>query len=330
VAWRPGNNWLLRAGKLRVPFFLRSEHLDVGATYDLARLSAEVYLLAPTNDFTGAHVSHSWDLGPGELSLDAYRGNARIHKRDWVRDGLPPLVEPGVVFQPMALTAQGLVATWSAGHDKARLGLHRTRTRAADGSRILVQPVWADLGPGIGYWQTQAALPGPGVETVGSFTNDIYTLGGTFGLGQGWQVAGEALRIVQRDIRMGLEAWSGTLSAARQWGRFTPYLSYGTTHSTNPSQGWTGALDTTSVPDAVPGSAMLNASMRTAADMTLNFRQHTWALGSAYALTPRQKLKAEWAHTRASHSNLFDLPSGAALVQPRSVEVLSLSYSFVY
>ena len=34
LAWRPANDWLLRAGKLRIPAYLRSEHLDVGSTYD--------------------------------------------------------------------------------------------------------------------------------------------------------------------------------------------------------------------------------------------------------------------------------------------------------
>ena len=38
VSWRPTDEWLVRAGKLRLPFMLNTENADVGATYDFARL----------------------------------------------------------------------------------------------------------------------------------------------------------------------------------------------------------------------------------------------------------------------------------------------------
>ena len=34
VAWRPNNDWLLRAGKMRVPLYFHSESLDVGVAHD--------------------------------------------------------------------------------------------------------------------------------------------------------------------------------------------------------------------------------------------------------------------------------------------------------
>ena len=41
LSYRPSNDWLLRAGKLRVPVYLHSSNLDVGVTYDMGLLPRE-------------------------------------------------------------------------------------------------------------------------------------------------------------------------------------------------------------------------------------------------------------------------------------------------
>ena len=43
LSWRPANDWLFRLGRVRVPLYLNSENMEVGATFDFARLPAEVY-----------------------------------------------------------------------------------------------------------------------------------------------------------------------------------------------------------------------------------------------------------------------------------------------
>ncbi|MBT9520536.1 MAG: hypothetical protein IV101_06545, partial [Dechloromonas sp.] len=42
VSWRPSDDWLIRAGKIRLPLMLNTENNDVGATFDFARLPQEV------------------------------------------------------------------------------------------------------------------------------------------------------------------------------------------------------------------------------------------------------------------------------------------------
>ncbi|HEY0665141.1 MAG TPA: hypothetical protein VGD24_03665, partial [Gallionella sp.] len=69
LAYRPNNDWLIRAGKLRMPFYLNSENLDVGETYDAARLPNELYSVSPTMDFTGATFLKTWYLADSELDL---------------------------------------------------------------------------------------------------------------------------------------------------------------------------------------------------------------------------------------------------------------------
>src|SRR5574343_1142659 len=43
ISWRPSDDWLIRAGKIRLPMMLNTENSDVGPTYDFVRLPLEVY-----------------------------------------------------------------------------------------------------------------------------------------------------------------------------------------------------------------------------------------------------------------------------------------------
>jgi hypothetical protein len=59
VAWRPADDWLLRAGRMRVPLYLQSESMDVGVTHNMARLPVEMYSLVPSSDFNGLSLAKS-------------------------------------------------------------------------------------------------------------------------------------------------------------------------------------------------------------------------------------------------------------------------------
>ena len=78
VSWRPENEWLLRAGKMRMPMYLNSENLSVGASYEFMHLPTEVYSTAPTNDFTGLAFTRTWPGAQGEWSLDGFWGHTRL------------------------------------------------------------------------------------------------------------------------------------------------------------------------------------------------------------------------------------------------------------
>ena len=337
LAWRPGNDWLLRAGKMRVPFFLRSEQLDIGQTYDEARLPAELYTLAPTSDFSGLNLSRSLATDEGEVSLDAYVGRTRTSKRSWARDGIPSpvpgapdLASGGAQFREASVRLAGLVMTWREPSRTVRLGAHRLDLRLVGSAGLLVRPVWAPLGPGLGYWQTDNALPGPGVAITPVPREWMFTAGVDQQLPEGWRLVLELARLKQSRTAMAIDAWAGAATVSRSWGAFTPYLSWSGAHSTSEGLQILRDLESVTLPGAVPGAALLNASMRYAADNLLLYRQQTWAVGSSWAATPRSKLKLEWAHTRADVSQLIELPAGDPLERRRHVNVLSLSYSFVY
>ncbi|MBQ0929296.1 hypothetical protein [Ideonella alba] len=337
VAWRPDNDWLLRLGRMRVPFFLRSEQLDVGQTYDEARLPTEFYSLAPTSDFNGLNLSRSLWLADGELSIDGYVGQTTLAKRSWQREAVPspvpgqaPLVSAGPQFRSADVDALGGVLTWRTADTTLRAGLHRLTVGLSDGSGLLVRPVWAPLGPGLGYWQTSNQLPGPGVQEARHFREWLYAVGVDHRFDERWRVAAELMRLRQSGTVMAVDAWAAAATVSRQWGAFTPYVSLAAAHSTADGTAVARALDSTRLPDALPGAPLLNGSMRSAADQTLIFRQTSLALGSSWALDARSKLKLEWMHTQAQQSQLIDVPAGEPLARPRHVNVLSLSYSFVY
>jgi hypothetical protein len=337
VAWRPDNDWLLRAGKLRVPFLLRSEQLDVGQTYDEARLPAEIYALPPTNDFKGASFARTWGGERGDLSLDGYYGSADLYKRFWIRDGVPSPVpgQPaalasGSTFKKVNVTVNGLVLTWREPDLTVRAGAHQARTRPVDNSQMTVRPTWVQLGPGVGYWQTSNEQYGPGIQETPRIRNLLMTLGAEARLGGGWRSSGEYLRLWQRETELGVDGWAAYATVYRSLGAFTPYLTYAVSRTSERTAEWQRQLDSTTVPAMLPGGSLLNAAMRARADTVPVYRQQSVALGSSYALTTTQKIKAEWLHTRATQSLLIDVPAGEPQVHVRSVDVLSLSYSFVF
>ncbi len=334
VAWRPDNDWLLRAGKLRLPLLLRSEQQDVGQTYDEARLPSEIYALPPTSDFSGAHLVRTWALTGGDWSVDAFFGNSDLYKRFWMRDGMPSpvpgqpaLVPAGAMFKKVNVSVSGAILSWRAPDLHARLGYMQARTRTAAGA-VLVQPAWVDLAPGIGFWQTDPSQPG--TPTTDHIRNELLTLGGEARFGGGWRVASEWMWTRQHRTELGLSGWAGYVTVYRNLGNFTPYVTAATSRAHDRQVRWQNTLDQTSVPALVPGAALINASMRVTADTVPNQNQESLAIGSSWALTPASTLKAEWLHTRARESTLIDVPAGEPIGQRRRVNVLSLSYSFVF
>jgi len=329
VAWRPTDEWLLRAGKLRLPLFLRSENLDVGQTYDDARLPAEVYAISPTNDFTGAHVAHTWSLASGDLTTEAYRGRGRLTKRFWLREGVPGQLPAGAVFNGVDTTVTGLMTSWRAPDLTLRLGVLHAASKAGD-VPFVERPVAAALAPGVSYWQTSNDLPGPGVQTLNRIHNTFIQLGGEAGFGGGWRLAAEGVRARQHDTELGIDVMAGYLTLYRRIGAFTPYATLASIHTRDEAEEWSYRLDTTTVPGVVPGAALLDASMRARADFLAVYRQHSVALGSSYAVSRNGKLKAEWLHSTIRQSQMLDVPTGEPLRKRRTVEALSLSYSFVF
>src|SRR6202171_976998 len=90
LSFRPTNDWLIRAGKQRIPLYFYPETVDVGVTYDFARLPTEMYSIISSDGFTGLSFSKNWGMDNGDLSLEGYWGKATADFRFWIRDNIPP------------------------------------------------------------------------------------------------------------------------------------------------------------------------------------------------------------------------------------------------
>jgi hypothetical protein len=168
------------------------------------------------------------------------------------------------------------------------------------------------------------------VTQVGASNNLAFTVGGEAGLGGGWRLAAELLHVAPRELDIGLAFTSGYVTAYRSWSALTAYATVAAIRPSRTLRRWVEQLEGTTVPGSVAGAALLNASMRARADFTPMLDQRSLALGASYALTPKSKLKAEWLHVRAHGSQFIDTPAGEPLLRPRSVNVLSMSYSFAF
>lgn len=336
VAWRPHDDWLLRAGRMRVPLYLHSESLDVGVAYDLARLPAEMYSIVPSSDFNGASVARTWAAGSGELALDAYAGRIGTTARFWLRDGVPSQRPAGAMFEDVSVASRGLVLTWRTVDSAWRLGVHRTRTSRDSGQTVQVRYPFVDLQipglPGVGYYQlTEAMGPYP-IERTGSVSNTVLTAGFDTPLAPQWRLSGEYARMRQSGSELGSESDGGYLALFRSFDRLTPYVSVSRIRSTDGVLGWQRKLTGTQLPP-LPGidAASINAAMRVAGETGYAIDQHSWALGASYAIDGRQKLKLEYQRTHIGQvSRLVDTPAGQPTVSDTSLGVWSLNYSFSF
>ena len=75
LTWRPSNSWNFKAGKMRTPFYLHSDTLDVGYTYPWIIPPQQVYTPYLFPDFTGLSAAYQFNIGDFDIEAEAYWGN---------------------------------------------------------------------------------------------------------------------------------------------------------------------------------------------------------------------------------------------------------------
>lgn len=329
LSWRPSNDWLVRIGRLRVPVYLHSESMDVGATFDFARLPAEVYASVQTTDGDGLFVGKTWNLDAGELTLNGYWATAKTYYRYYRRDDLQPLWSVGSYFVPVKMEARGLVLTLQREDDLFRASVHDIYNTITDDQPLPVTFPYVSLMPGIGYYQTSNLIPGPGVVSMKDDIQAIaITLAADVAVGNGFRVMGEYVRRDLPDVATGPDSQGGYLALLRQSGAWTPYVSVAKLKSTPRTIDLYNKVNNSRIP--IPGFSMLDATQRAGADGINAYDQTTWALGTSYRINPTSKLKAEWARTRTGDMSMFvDAPPGGES-GGKSINVFSFSYNVVF
>lgn len=334
VAWRPNDDWLLRAGRMRLPLYLNSESLDVGVAHDMARLPVEMYSIVPSNEFNGLASAYSrptpW-LADGELGIEAYAGRIGSTVRFWHRDGLPPQVPAGADFRKVDVQVFGLVATLRSPRTTLRLGVTDARTAQANDAGTPVAYPFVPIAPGLGYYRVDEALPGPPIATVGRIRNVVTTLGAEHRFAQGWRMTAELARGQQQRTELGSDTQGGYLAVFKEIDRYTPYVSYGRLRTGATHMDSYRRLTGTQLPPFVPGAAQINAAQLVAAEAIYVANQDTWALGAAWRTPLGGTLKLEHARTRIGEvTRLVDAPAGQSTPQHQSFGTWTINYSLAF
>ncbi len=333
VSWRPTNDWLVRVGRQRIPLYLYSQNHDVSVTYDFARLPTEMYSISPGNEFNGISVSTNRSLANGELLVDAYLGSTNVDARYWFRDGIPQIQQQaGSAFRAIALDGQGVVLSYKTDDGIYRAGLHRSRGRLRNGALLPASYPFVSLFPGVGYFQVDPSLPGPGIDTVRGIRNTIATIGIDLSLGNGYRLVGEYARTLvdNSTVEIANRSDRGYISLLKRFDKWTPYVTYAALRSDGAQRDLYRRVNENTVPSGLPGAALINASQRAGADGMLVYDQSSWSIGTSYSLSPTSKIKAEWMRVRIGQvSSLVDAPPGSN-IRNQSINVISLSYSVVF
>lgn len=329
LSYRPNNDWLLRLGRLRAPVYLHLENMDVGATFDEARLPAEMYLLVPTTDVDGASVSRSWALDAGDLTLDAYKGRVTTSWRFFSRDST--LIPRGPAYQEAKVDAQGMALTLRGEDTVYRASAHHIVAHVGPFPRSYP---FVPLGPGAGYYRISEQFPGTEPMRYASKTSTlVFTAGLDVGLPGRFRLSGEMARRIADDAKVTPDTLSGYLSVRRRFGSWTPYLTYAFLKSKREMLDYYKAVNSNRVGHLDPADPMLqmiDASQRLGADGLIVYDQHSWALGASKSLSPTSKLKAEWQRVHIGEvSSMVDAPAGGD-IRHRNINIFSASYNFVF
>ena len=74
LSYRPTKNWQFKAGKLRAPFFMHSDTLDVGFAYPWIAPPQQVYVPYLFPDYTGLSAAWQYNIQDWGIEAEAYWG----------------------------------------------------------------------------------------------------------------------------------------------------------------------------------------------------------------------------------------------------------------
>lgn len=318
LSWRPTDDWLIRAGKIRLPLMLNAENNDVGATFDFARLPQEVYSISPMTDIVGVGISKTWVGDSTDWILEGYTGTAKTYWRFYGREATTERAQPGSWFLPIDIRSTGMVLTARSIDNTYRIGFHEVEA-SREGAKIGAPIIQVPVGGG----NFAYAVGSGGNEKI---TVPVFTLGASILLPADIRLSGEYAKMkVDKSVTEGLSRWGAYIALSKRIGAWTPYTYVAQTKSTDSALEKYRRINGNVLP-----SASLTRSQKLLADVVAPYDQSTFAVGTSYRLTPSSLIKAEVSQVRTGDvSSFIDAPSGGDSAHKR-LDVFSLSYSFIF
>ncbi|MFP3977002.1 hypothetical protein [Marinobacter sp. KMM 10035] len=197
LSHRPTNNLQLRAGKMRIPFFMYSDSLEVGYSQPWARPPQSVYGPIAITSYVGADATYNFNFDDSSLTVNAFTGFTD---------------EDGTTGEVQLRNIGGVNLTWTdyvwtlrAVAATAEADIDATRLKALVPPTITVNSVLADGERG-----------------------NFYGIGASYDDGS-WQIISEVTR-VELDGKFA-DTDSAYLSIGHRFGSWTPYIATGWTES---------------------------------------------------------------------------------------------------
>jgi len=307
LSYRPSNDWLIRAGRMSLGGLLNQQNMEVGVSYDMARLPSEVYLFSSAYDYDGLSIAKTWNTSTHEITLEASLGmQSRDYRSYYNASGK-------AAFYPADISAGGFVLTVTDYERTTyKAGWHFSEIDPDEPEGLLSEYTFRQLGGGF--------------YTLGEPINKATTHLNTFFLGTSFPlekffVTCEGTAILAQDFEAAPPTFAAYISVSRKLNNWTPYLTY--------AQMWTNGMDTwREVQGAtpVPQFGVTQTVIDNAASAMAIYEQNSWMLGTSYAFTPKQKIKAEAMLTHVGErSAMFD-----GDIAHENVMVYSLSYNFAF
>lgn len=312
LSYQMGENTRTRIGRLRTPFYLFSETLDVGYSQTWVRPPVDVYafLIEPFSAFNGADLQTTFLLDSSELDFQIFLGQAEGEFA-----GYDIEVEP--IF--------GLNVTWHKSEFLLRYGFQRLENNIENPElRPLVQ----------------------GFEQASAFSAEFQEISEQFYLEDGafhyhilgaqwehktWSVIYEHFFLIAKDDGFSNDTRGWYVSLANRWGELTPYFVIGRYVSITNSKAQRLIQNTY---NTVPAgfNAGLDALRQTGAFVAeqFNAKERTYTAGVRWDFLPNTDLKIEYQYfelLKGSTGNLFPLPGAE---RPENVALISISLDVVF
>jgi len=114
VEWQISDEWDIKIGRLRLPFYLYSQYYNVGYTYIWSRPPIEVYNFASLTDFDGLTLRYINSLGYGWHTEDSISfGNTILQLSQGLLSDIPFAIKNGVVAN---ITLANNIVKFSGGY----------------------------------------------------------------------------------------------------------------------------------------------------------------------------------------------------------------------
>lgn len=290
----------LRAGRLRIPFFMLSDSIDINHAQPWVRPPVEVYSLNPFADLDGIDALYRVRHRDIDIELHPYVGRSRIPIYAEGKGGMKDLTGINLAL------AHGDLAL-HFGHARMRLELHW-----GDPVNTLVTNGLRSVGRDDILNEMSGADSSATFSSVGFQWDD----------GR-WLLIGEYARRQSRRYVNSADGWH--LTAGRRFGSLTPYLTLARQFEREPVVD-ADLVASTGIPALAAGLDAFNQSR--------NLAQRSISAGLRWDFMDNAAFKAEYSHMRTDEDAWGSFfPRGnqaAATMGGQSINLLSLSVDVTF